>query len=97
MARPKLLEETEKEIAAKACGEIGTMVRDLTDVSYGEAPAVGSEDEGAVSRGGGLVGSANDDASGDECLCMYWFNASTITLGRIREMAEKGYFVEGEA
>jgi hypothetical protein len=38
MAHAKSLEETEKEIASEAHGEVGTKARDLRDASHGEAP-----------------------------------------------------------
>jgi hypothetical protein len=49
MARAKSHEETEKEIGAKGC-EVGTTVRDQLDAGRNEAPAVGFENEGVVSR-----------------------------------------------
>jgi hypothetical protein len=58
--------------------------------------AVVSVDESVVSRGGDWGGSTDEGASGDESSRTYYFGASTITLDRIREMVEKGYFVEGE-
>jgi hypothetical protein len=33
----------------------------------------------------------------NEELCMYYFGSSTITIGKIKEMEEKGYFTEDEA
>jgi hypothetical protein len=97
MARAKSLEETEKEISAKACGEVGTTARELPDTGHSEALAVESENEGAASSGGGSGSSVDDDGSSDESSRTYCFGASTITLSRIREMAKKGYFAEGEA
>jgi hypothetical protein len=97
MARAKSREETEKEITAKACEEVGTKARDLMDMSHGKAPTAGSEDEGAASSRGGSSGSANDDASDDESSHTYCFDVLTITLGQIREMAEKCHFTVGEA
>jgi hypothetical protein len=96
MVRAKLLEETEKEIAAKSHGEVETKARDLRDAGHSKAP-VESANEGVVPSGGGLGGFADDNASRDEISLTYFFGASTITLGRIWEMAEKGYFAEGEA
>jgi hypothetical protein len=97
MAHVKSRKETEKEIASKAFEEVGTMARDLPVAGHSEAPTVISKNEGGVLSGGGSVSSANDDFSGDESSLTYCFSTSTITLGRIREMVEKGYFGEGEA
>jgi hypothetical protein len=69
----------------------------MTDAGGGEAPVAGSENEDAASGGGGSDDSADVDASGNESSHTYCLSMSTITLSRIREMAEKGYFVEGEA
>jgi hypothetical protein len=77
--------------------EVGTRVRDKTDAGGGEAPAAGSENEDAALGGGGSDDSADADASDNESSHTYCLSTSTITLGRIREMAEKGYFVEGQA
>jgi hypothetical protein len=41
--------------------------------------------------------SADGGASDDENSQMYYFGALTITLGKIKEMVEKGYFAESEA
>jgi hypothetical protein len=45
----------------------------------------------------GLEETADAHASGDESSCTYYFGASMITLGRIHEMAGKGYFAKWEA
>jgi hypothetical protein len=42
-------------------------------------------------------GSGDEGVSDNESSRMYCFGALTITLGRIREMVEKGYFAHGEA
>jgi hypothetical protein len=54
-------------------------------------------DGGCASSEGRIHGSTDEKASDDENLQTYNFGASTITLGRIKEMEEKGYFVEGKA
>jgi hypothetical protein len=38
-----------------------------------------------------------EGASDDENPQTYYFGSSTITVGKIKEMVEKGYFVEGES
>jgi hypothetical protein len=38
-----------------------------------------------------------EGASDGEKLRTYYFGSSTITVGKIKEMVEKGYFLEGEA
>jgi hypothetical protein len=48
LAHAKLREETEKEIAAKACEEVGTMATDLTNAGRGEASTTVCENEGAI-------------------------------------------------
>jgi hypothetical protein len=97
MARAKSCEETKRGITAEPYEEVGTRSRDMTDAGGGEAPVAGSENEDAASGGGGSDDSADADASGNESSHTYCLSMSTITLSRIREMAEKGYFVEGEA
>jgi hypothetical protein len=97
MACAKSREETEKEIAAEAYEEVGTAVRNPMEVGHNEAPDGGSGDEGSDSTKGGSDGSANDDAFSDESSRRYCFGTSTITLGRIHELVEKGYFSKGEA
>jgi hypothetical protein len=56
-----------------------------------------------ASNGGGHVSSldAGDDSLGegafnDKNSRTYYFGSSTITVGKIKEMVEKGYFTEGE-
>jgi hypothetical protein len=53
--------------------------------------------EGRVLSVGRTDESANEGASGNENSWTYSFGASTITLSRIKEMVEKGYFANGEA
>jgi hypothetical protein len=56
-----------------------------------------SSDEGRASRRGGTDDSTDERASDNKNSHTYNFGASTITLGRIKEMTEKGYFADGEA
>jgi hypothetical protein len=65
-------------------------------VSEGEAPGVPNNDGRALSAGG-TEDSIDGGASDDENSRTYYFGVSTITLGKINEMVEKGYFAEGEA
>jgi hypothetical protein len=62
----------------------------------GDIPAISNE-EGRVSSVGRTDDSMDEGASNNENSQTYNFGASTITLGRIKEMVEKGYFVDGEA
>jgi hypothetical protein len=54
-------------------------------------------DEGRVSSEGRTNDSTDERASDNENSQTYNFGSSTITLGRIKEMVEKGYFADGEA
>jgi hypothetical protein len=90
------------EVAAANVAEVRNMgdVEIVTEV----VPTVGddemhaaSDDEGHASTGGRTDNSTCEKASDDENSWAYNFEASTITLGRIMEMAEKGYFAKGEA
>jgi hypothetical protein len=56
-----------------------------------------SGDEGCASSRGRTDDSIDEKASNDENSWTYNFGASTITLSRIKEMTEKGYFADGEA
>jgi hypothetical protein len=58
---------------------------------------VTSSDEGRVLSVGGTDDFADEKASDDESSRTYNFGASTITLGCIKEMVEKGYFADGKA
>jgi hypothetical protein len=66
--------------------------------TIGEGEMSGASDD----EGCGLSDRGTDDyrdggASDDEKSWTYYFGASTITLGKIKEMVEKGYFTESEA
>jgi hypothetical protein len=58
---------------------------------------VASNGEGHVSRPDAADDSLGEGASDDENSRTYYFGSLTITAGKIKEMVEKGYFVEGEA
>jgi hypothetical protein len=55
--------------------------------SDGEDHLASPDAEDALSEGG----------SGNENSLTYYFRSSTITVGKIKEMVEKGYFLEGGA
>jgi hypothetical protein len=61
-----------------------------------EVPRASGE-EGRVSSVGGTNDSEDGGASDNENSRTYNFGSSTITLGCIKEMMERGYFVDGEA
>jgi hypothetical protein len=63
----------------------------------GDKMHVASGDAGRALSGGGTDESADVSASDNEKSRTYNFGACTITLGYIKEMSEKGYFVNGEA
>jgi hypothetical protein len=57
-------------------------------VGHGGAPEYASSNEDSSSSEAGLEEAGNAHASCDKSSCTYCFGASTITLGRIRKMAE---------
>jgi hypothetical protein len=61
-----------------------------------ENPAA-SDGEGHLSSLDAADDSLGEGASNDENSWTYYFGLSTITVGKIKEMVEKGYFKEGEA
>jgi hypothetical protein len=65
-------------------------------VGGGEVPEA-SDGEGRASSVGGIDDSTDGGASDIENSWMYYFVVSTITLGKIKEMVERGYFADGEA
>jgi hypothetical protein len=65
-------------------------------VGGGEVPTT-SDDERRLSSLGRTNDSLDRGASNDQNSWTYNFEASTITLGRIKEMVGKGYFVDDEA
>jgi hypothetical protein len=65
--------------------------------AVGHSVPVAFGDEGQASSEGGMDGSTDEEASDNENSRTYCLSASTITLGRIKEMAEKGYFLDGKA
>jgi hypothetical protein len=88
MAHYSSLEGTEREIVVAA------IAKAMPTGGGGEVPTV-SGGEGRVSSGGESGNSADECASDNENSRTYCFGASTITLGHIKEMVEKGYFVDG--
>jgi hypothetical protein len=68
----------------------------VPSVGGDEVPMV-SSDEGCTSSGGGPDDSADERASDNVNSLMYNFGASTITLGHVNKMVEKGYFADGKA
>jgi hypothetical protein len=77
---------------------------DVVDSLAGVAQAIGggemlgdSDGESHALSAGRSDDSADGGASDDENSRMYYFGALTITLGKIKEMVEKGYFAESEA
>jgi hypothetical protein len=61
-----------------------------------EKPAT-SDGEGHNSSLDAAGDSLGEGASNDENSRTYYFGSSTIAVGKIKEMVEKGYFVKGEA
>jgi hypothetical protein len=63
--------------------------------AFGENPAVfgGESRRGSLDAKDALIEGGSDG----EKLRTYYFGSSTITIGKIKEMVEKGYFLEGEA
>jgi hypothetical protein len=77
---------------------------DVVDNLAGVVQTIGGGEVSGASDGKGhsLSARRTDDftdggASDDENSRTYYFGASTITLGKIKEMVEKGYFAECEA
>jgi hypothetical protein len=89
------LGETKKEMVDAIEAEMEHVV-EVAPTGGGEAP-VASDDEGRISSGGESGNSVDEDASDNENSRAYCFGGSTITQGRIKEMADKGYFMDGEA
>jgi hypothetical protein len=64
--------------------------------TIGENPAA-SDGEGCLSSLDAADDSLGKGASNDENSRTYYFQSLTITGGKIMEMVEKGYFIDGEA
>jgi hypothetical protein len=58
---------------------------------------IASDAEGCLSSLDAAEGSLDEGGSNDENSQTYYFGSSTITVGKIKEMMEKGYYVEGKA
>jgi hypothetical protein len=56
-----------------------------------------SNDDSRTLIARGSEDSVDGGASDNENSQMYYFGASTITLGKTNEMVKKGYFADGEA
>jgi hypothetical protein len=88
------------DVAAANATEVENVdrVADATEIvrTVGEKPAA-SDGEGHVSSPDAAGDSLGEGASDDENLHAYYFGSSTIIVGKIKEMVERGYFVEGEA
>jgi hypothetical protein len=69
----------------------------VVSIVGGDKMHVASGNTGSALSGGGTDESADVSASDNENSWTYNFGACTITLGYIKEMSEKGYFVNGEA
>jgi hypothetical protein len=93
-----LIDEAEREVVAGGEKEVEAAVENIA-VFLGRGVATnyasGCEDSSSSDVGSEEATSAH--VSSDESSCTYYFGASTITLSRIHEMVEKGYFAEGEA
>jgi hypothetical protein len=75
---------------------VASTVEVARTVGASEVPAA-SDDERRLSSLGGTDNSLGGGVSDDENSWTYNFCTSTITLDRIKEMVEKGYFTDGEA
>jgi hypothetical protein len=58
---------------------------------------VASDAKGHISSPDTAKGSLDEGGSDDENLRTYYFGSLTVTVGKIKEMMEKGYFDESEA
>jgi hypothetical protein len=56
-----------------------------------------SDAEGCLSSPDVAEDSRDEGGSNDENSRTYYFGSSTVTVGKIKEMMENGYFVEGKA
>jgi hypothetical protein len=81
---------------AENVGRVESTTEVARTVGGADMPAA-SSNEGRVSSMGGTVDSMDGGAFDNENSQTYNFGASTITLGRIKEMVERGYFADGEA
>jgi hypothetical protein len=69
--------------AAEMVQMVGERTRNSDGGGHASSPDVGDD-------------SLGEGASDDENSRTYYFGSSTITVGKIKEMIEKGYFTEGE-
>jgi hypothetical protein len=89
----KLLLPTQQRWKAK----IGWSVVEVAWTIGADKVPTASDDEKCLLSPGGTDNSLGEGASDDENSWTYNFRTSTITIGRMKEMVEKGYFVDGEA
>jgi hypothetical protein len=89
----KLLLPTQQRWKAK----IGWSVVEVARTIGADKVPTASDDEKCLLSPGGTDNSLGEGASDDENSWTYNFRTSTITIGRMKEMVEKGYFVDGEA
>jgi hypothetical protein len=91
------------------CSPLGEAAANATEVENIDEGAVAAElahafeEDHAASDGEkcraspGVEDTLNEGVSDDANSKMYYFGSSTITVGKIKEMEEKGYFPEDEA
>jgi hypothetical protein len=88
------------EVAAANTTEVENvdMVESAVEIArtVSENPAT-SDGEGHLSSPDAADDSLGEGASDDENSQPYYFVLSTITVGKIKKMVEKGYFMEGKA
>jgi hypothetical protein len=81
------------EVAAASVVETENVV-EVTPTGGGSEVPVVSDGEGHILSRGKTNESVDGGASNNEKSPLFYFGALTITLGCIKEMAEKGYFVD---
>jgi hypothetical protein len=80
---------------AENVGEKAFVMVVVPTIDGDEIPMTSGNKGRALSEGG-IYDSTDGKASDNENSRTYNFGASTITLGHIKEMAEKGYFADGK-
>jgi hypothetical protein len=81
MARYSSLDEAGRVVEVEDMDEV--LVAAELEWAFGEEHVVSPAGEGVLSKGATTL--------------MHYFGASTITVGKIKEMEERGYFVRDEA
>jgi hypothetical protein len=92
------------------CSPLGKATANMTEAedvdkiaSTAEVTQIASENhvafdaEGRLSSPDVAEGSLDEGGCNDENSRTYYFDSSIVTIGKIKEMMEKGYFAEGEA